>query len=192
VPAFAQGNGRNSARAQGIPPGQLPPDGLCRVWYEGRPPGQQPRPVDCNQAERIASRDSRARVIYGADRGRRDDDDRWGDRRDRDDRNDRYGRNGNYGRYGYGNQMAFDNGYNDGLQKGREDAHERKSYDPVRQKWYRDASRGYKGQYGAKEQYRNVYRDGFESGYSAGYRDNGGVRDNRRPGGIGGINRRWP
>ena len=62
-PAFAQGRGKNR---QGIPPGQLPPAGLCRVWYDGVPPGRQPGPTGCNEAERIASRDSRARVIYGS------------------------------------------------------------------------------------------------------------------------------
>ncbi len=65
--AFAQGNGRNSARNQGIPPGQMPPAGQCRVWYEGRAPGQQPRATNCNEAERIASRSNTARVIYGSD-----------------------------------------------------------------------------------------------------------------------------
>jgi hypothetical protein len=61
-PAFAQGRGRNK---QGIPPGHLPPAGSCRVWYDGVPPGHQPAPTSCSEAERIASRDGRARVIYG-------------------------------------------------------------------------------------------------------------------------------
>lgn len=61
-PAFAQGRGKNK---QGIPPGHLPPDGLCRVWYDGVPPGRQPGPMNCYEAERIASRDRGARVIYG-------------------------------------------------------------------------------------------------------------------------------
>lgn len=63
-PAFAQGRGKN---AQGIPPGHLPPEGLCRVWYDGVPPGRQPSPTSCYEAERLASRDRRARVIYGSD-----------------------------------------------------------------------------------------------------------------------------
>lgn len=62
-PALAQGRGKNK---QGIPPGHLPPAGLCRVWYDGVPPGQQPRPTSCAEAERIASRDGRARVVYGS------------------------------------------------------------------------------------------------------------------------------
>ena len=38
----AQGR-RNS---QGIPPGHLPPAGLCRGWYDDVPPGRQPGPRD--------------------------------------------------------------------------------------------------------------------------------------------------
>src|SRR5688500_14115893 len=30
-----------------IPPGHYPPRGACRVWYEGRPPGRQPRATRC-------------------------------------------------------------------------------------------------------------------------------------------------
>ena len=64
-PALAQGRGNN--RQQGVPPGHLPPPGLCRVWYDGVPPGHQPAPTNCNDAERIASRERSARVIYGND-----------------------------------------------------------------------------------------------------------------------------
>src|ERR687898_898807 len=77
----AQGNGRNR-RNQGIPPGQMPPAGMCRVWYDNLPPGRQPRATDCDQAERLASRDRNARVIYGDDnRGVRNNDQRYRDRR---------------------------------------------------------------------------------------------------------------
>lgn len=34
-----------------IPPGHLPPPGMCRVWFPGRPPGHQPPPVSCARAE---------------------------------------------------------------------------------------------------------------------------------------------
>lgn len=30
-----------------IPPGHLPPPGMCRIWYPNRPPGHQPPPGDC-------------------------------------------------------------------------------------------------------------------------------------------------
>ena len=67
--ALAQGRGKNK---QGIPPGHRPPDGLCRVWYDGVPPGRQPRPTSCYEAERVASRDRDARVIYGSGSSRND------------------------------------------------------------------------------------------------------------------------
>jgi hypothetical protein len=82
TPLEAQGrrSGRYGDRAQGIPPGHLPPPGECRVWYDDRPAGHQPPPTSCREAERVASRDRYARVIYGGYDDRRDDG-RW----DRDD-----------------------------------------------------------------------------------------------------------
>lgn len=90
-----------------VPPGHLPPPGLCRIWIDGVPPGRQPRATDCRIAER--NRPRNARVIYGDDWtrdrngrviARRNDrrDDRWDRRTDprdaridrrRDDRDDR-------------------------------------------------------------------------------------------------------
>jgi hypothetical protein len=70
VPLSAQGRGRG--REAGIPPGHLPPAGLCRVWYDGLPPGRQPRPMSCREAERLARRDRYAQVIYGRDWSRDD------------------------------------------------------------------------------------------------------------------------
>ncbi len=178
--AFAQGNGRNSARNQGIPPGQMPPAGQCRVWYEGRPPGQQPRATNCNEAERIASRSSNARVIYGSgtyDRYGRGDD-RWG-------RDDRYGRDrwpddrARVGRSG----VAFNQGYNDGVAKAREDMRDGDRYDPARHGWYKDGDRGYNSRYGSRAEYRADYRSGFVDGYDNTYRNTrattGDNRDNR-------------
>lgn len=52
--------------AAGVPPGHLPPRGMCRVWIEGVPPGRQPRPTDCSTAEAERYRyGANARVIYG-------------------------------------------------------------------------------------------------------------------------------
>src|SRR6185503_6879882 len=77
----AQGRGRGNGRSQGIPPGQMPRAGECRVWIDGLPPGRQPAPTNCDQAERVASRRSDARVIYGDDRfGNRNGDARYRDR----------------------------------------------------------------------------------------------------------------
>jgi hypothetical protein len=168
----AQGNGRNR-RNQGIPPGQMPPAGMCRVWYDNLPPGRQARATDCDQAERLASRDRNARVIYGDDnRGARNNDQRYRDRANSGVyRDDRYGNtypNSN-GRYG-NNSVPFDNGYRDGLEKGREDARDRDSYDPVRHSWYRSGDRGYNSRYGTRDSYKLTYRDGFEAGYDEAYR----------------------
>lgn len=177
------GHGRDKKAAHGIPPGQLPPDGMCRVWYDGVPPGRQPRATDCRDAERIASRDGNARVIYGSD-----NDDRRNDRdHDRGTYDNRYPNSFPYpnsypypstsNRGGYGNNDAgYDNGYRDGLEKGREDARGRDSFDPVRHKEYRNADRGFNNRYGTKDQYKLVYRDGFEAGYAEGYRGSGGRR----------------
>lgn len=180
APAAEQGR-RDS---QGIPPGQLPPDGLFRVWYDGRPPGQQPRATNCDEAERVASRNRNARVIYGSDRGRGGiwRDDRRDERRD-DRRDDR--RNGNFGI----RSEAYQRGYEDGLQKGREDARGNREFDPVRHSWYRNANRGYDDNDGSRERYRIVYREAFEDGYQNAYRANDNNRDRR---GNGSIFQRWP
>ena len=60
VPAAAQAHGRGNG---GIPPGQRPPAGLCRVWIDGVPPGRQPRATDCSTAVRTVP--SNGRVIWG-------------------------------------------------------------------------------------------------------------------------------
>ena len=179
--ADAQVLGRNSARH--IPPGQRPGPGECRVWYDGVPPGRQPRPTSCRQAERIAARDRNARVIYGDDysnNGRYDTGRVYENGRNENRRSgntvtdairDRVMRNrngypaGSNGAY----NAAYDNGFRDGLEKGREDRDDNDSFDPVRHSRYRSADRGYQSRYGTKEHYKLTYRDGFEAGYAQGY-----------------------
>ena len=173
-----------SGRSQGIPPGQMPSAGQCRVWFDGVPPGRQPAPTSCDQAERIASRSRNARVIYGDDRYSRSDDWRYRDRDsgiyDRSYPNDgrTYPNDRNRGGYGY-NSVPFDNGYRDGLEKGREDARDNDSFDPVRHSRYRSGDRGYNSRYGTRESYKLAYRDGFESGYEQAYRASRGYGANR-------------
>jgi hypothetical protein len=58
APLSAQSRGN-----QGVPPGQMPPAGMCRVWFDGVAPGRQPRPTDCASARANVPRN--ARVIYG-------------------------------------------------------------------------------------------------------------------------------
>ena len=188
VAAPADAQGRRHDRGQGVPPGHLPSSGECRVWYDGRPPGHQPPPTSCREAERVASRDGRARVIYGDSRDRRSDG-WWGRDDDRGDRPRAVPRRGpsrypdsrfpddrrspypdQRGAYGYAS-VPFDNGYEDGYEKGREDARDNDAYDPVRHGRYRSADRGYDRRYGSEAEYRNVYREGFRAGYDEGYRE---------------------
>lgn len=160
APAAAQVWGSPSwGRNQGIPPGQMPPAGLCRVWYDGVPPGQQPGPLNCRDAERIASRSRDARVVYGRDS-------RSGNGYGYPDRDRDRNRNG---RAGNVNSVPYRNGYQDGLEKGREDGRDRDSFDPVRHSRYRSADHGYNSRYGSKTDYKLIYRDGFEAGYRDGY-----------------------
>lgn len=69
---------------------------------------------------------------------------------------------------GYG--MARDTGYADGFKRGQDDGHDRDRYDPVGERDYRSADRGYNNRYGSREAYRNEYRRGFLDGYAQGYR----------------------
>ena len=62
APLSAQGNGTKAGK---IPPGQRPPAGMCRIWLDGVPPGQQPAPTDCATA--VRKRPANGRVIFGDD-----------------------------------------------------------------------------------------------------------------------------
>ena len=171
VAGTSEAQGRGRGNSQGIPPGQMPRAGECRVWIDGVPPGRQPAPTSCDQAERAASRNRNARVIYGDDAYSN----RNGVYRDRTygvyDRSypNTYPNSNRNSGYGY-NSVPYDNGYRDGLEKGREDANDRDSYDPVRHSWYRSGDRGYNSRYGTKDSYKLAYRDGFEAGYNQAYR----------------------
>jgi hypothetical protein len=50
-------------KSHDVPPGHLPPAGMCRVWIDGVPPGQQAAPTDCQTA--VATKPANARVIWG-------------------------------------------------------------------------------------------------------------------------------
>jgi hypothetical protein len=84
------------------------------------------------------------------------------------------------------NDVAFDNGYADGYEKGLDDARDGRTADPTRHGWYRSADRNYDPQHGSRGQYANLYRDGFRSGYQAGFADGG------QYGGDSGTHRRFP
>ena len=60
APAGAQERGRG---ADPVPTAYRPPAGMCRIWLDGVPAGQQPAPTDCATA--VRNRPSNGRVIFG-------------------------------------------------------------------------------------------------------------------------------
>jgi hypothetical protein len=56
-------NQQTQRRDQIIPPGFFPPAGMCRIWLNDVPAGQQPAPTDCASA--VRNRPSNARVLFG-------------------------------------------------------------------------------------------------------------------------------
>lgn len=104
-------------------------------------------------------------------------------------RDDRYGRGGgNNNMY----QIAAQQGYQDGMYTGQNDAAKRQNYNPQRSHFYRNGhgdngSYGNNGRYGGNSyQYQEAYRQGFMQGYNDGYQRYGGNRRNN------GRYNRWP
>lgn len=46
-----------------IPPGHFPDPGSCRIWYPGRPPGQQPAQGACDVLDKRVP--AEAYLVYG-------------------------------------------------------------------------------------------------------------------------------
>jgi hypothetical protein len=78
---------------------------------------------------------------------------------------------GSYGQSGNYRDFASQNGFNDGLEKGAEDARKNRSFDPLRHEWYRSGDRHYESRYGSRERYKDLCREAFKAGYERGYRD---------------------
>jgi len=73
-----------------------------------------------------------------------------------------YGYYGYYNNYVFGNsESAYEQGYQDGLKTGENDARRHQSYNPERSHYFHDAGFG---------NFAGEYRDGFERGYENGYR----------------------
>ena len=104
----------------------------------------------------------------------------WQGRRD----DDRYrGPNGPYGNGPYGNgpysnapygggnagRVAYNNGYQNGLDYGRRDRAAGRRYTPTSSGVYEDADRGYNSSYGDKTSYRLQFRQGYQAGYQRAY-----------------------
>src|ERR1043165_9275712 len=129
----------------------------------------------------VAGTSVQAQWPYGQDPYRRDRDRDYRRDRDRDD----YRRNGNYGNY---NQIAFNQGYQDGIYTGSNDGQRGQNYNPQRSHFYRNGhgDNGGYGRYGNSYQFQQAYRQGFLRGYDEGFRRNNYSR--RRNGNYG----RWP
>jgi hypothetical protein len=85
---------------------------------------------------------------------------------------------GRSGAYRY--DPAYQTGLNDGYEAGVDDARDRRRYDPIGERRYRSADRGYEREYGPREAYKIQYREAFKTGYARGYAD-GRRYDDRRP-----------
>ena len=64
-PADAQRRDDDKKGDSEIPKSHRPPPGMCRVWLDDVPPGQQPASTDCKTA--LRNKPARARVIFGDD-----------------------------------------------------------------------------------------------------------------------------
>ncbi|HEX9581185.1 MAG TPA: hypothetical protein VF970_08795 [Gemmatimonadales bacterium] len=54
--------GPSTAVTLGVPPGHLPPAGMCRVWVQGTPPGRQARPRACEGI--VAAAPAGSMILY--------------------------------------------------------------------------------------------------------------------------------
>jgi len=68
-------------------------------------------------------------------------------------------------------EPAFARGYADGFRHAQDDRQDRRRYDPVGHRDYRDGDQGFYQSYGSRDAYKDNYRAGFRAGYDAGYRD---------------------
>jgi len=60
---------RSTAVTLGVPPGQLPPIGQCRIWIPGRPAGRQARARSCDGI--VAAAPAGAWILYRPGESRR-------------------------------------------------------------------------------------------------------------------------
>ena len=62
---------------------------------------------------------------------------------------------------------AYDVGFREGVEQGRNDARRHRDFSYQRHDEYRDGDRGYHRGDGDREFYRRSFREGFQAGYSA-------------------------
>ena len=54
---------QQSSREQIVPPAFYPPAGMCRIWINQVPAGQQPAPTDCASA--VSNRPANGKDLFG-------------------------------------------------------------------------------------------------------------------------------
>ena len=74
-------------------------------------------------------------------------------------------------------RRAYDIGFREGVEEGRNDARRHRDFSYQRHDEYRDADQGYHRGDGDRDFYRRSYREGFQAGYSREY--NRVARDRR-------------
>ena len=85
------------------------------------------------------------------------------------------------GPYGQNVQRrAYDEGYRKGVERGRDDARQRRQESYERDKEYRNGDRGYRREDGDRNAYREVFRQGFRTGYTEAFRQQRDVDDRNR------------
>ena len=77
---------------------------------------------------------------------------------------------GGYGSGYYASSPAAQNGYRDGYDQGRDDARDRRRFDPVGARRYRSGDQDYDRRHGSRDGYKREYRAAFQAGYEQGYR----------------------
>lgn len=75
---------------------------------------------------------------------------------------------GYHGRDTY--RIGYQRGYEDGLDRGRQDADRRNDFNMWRDRNYRNGDAGYHSGHGQRGEYASGYRNGYEQGYRQGYR----------------------
>jgi hypothetical protein len=82
---------------------------------------------------------------------------------------------------GQADQYGYQNGYNDGVGKGRHEGREHDPNDYQTPDW-RKASHGYQRWMGSQGAYQHAYREGYSNGFRAGYEETAGGRYDRSRG----------
>ena len=101
---------------------------------------------------------------------------------------ERYGGNYRYNQY----DLASQTGFNDGYERGLDDGRDRRRNDPFAESRYRDGDHGYDRRYGPRDAYKINYREAFRQGYERGYADGRATARGLIGSGRGGQSAFWP